>query len=127
MFYPVYLSLKGRRVVVIGGGEVAERKVESLLNSGASVIVISPEVTTRLAAMANEKRIELRKREYSHGDCAGAALIFSATDDPEVSRGVYREAIEAGIFVNTADQPTLCSFILPAVVDRKSTRLNSSH
>ena len=78
MFYPVYLNLKGKRVVVIGGGEVAERKVESLLDTGASVIVISPEVTAHVATLAHEKRIELLKQEYSHGDCAGAALIFSA-------------------------------------------------
>ncbi len=118
MFYPVYLDLKGKRVVVVGGGEVADRKAESLLETGASVTVISPEVTSNLAALADQKRIELRKRRYVHGDCAGAVLVFSATDDPEVSRNVYREAIALRIFVNTADQPALCSFILPAVVRR---------
>src|SRR5216117_443913 len=96
MFYPIYLDLTGRRVVVVGGGEVAERKTESLLDTGASVLVISPEVTPHLAALADQKRIELRRREYSHGDCAGAALIFSATDDPEVSRNVYGEAMARG-------------------------------
>jgi len=118
VFYPVYLDLKGKRVVVVGGGEVADRKAESLLETGASVTVISPEVTSNLAALADQKRIELRKRRYVHGDCAGAVLVFSATDDPEVSRNVYREAIALRIFVNTADQPALCSFILPAVVRR---------
>ncbi len=118
MFYPVYLNLKGRRVVVVGGGEVAERKTESLLDTGASVLVISPEVTPHLAALADQKRIELRKREYSHGDCADAALIFSATGDPEVRRNVYGEAMARGIFINTADQPALCSFIMPAVLRR---------
>jgi precorrin-2 dehydrogenase/sirohydrochlorin ferrochelatase len=118
MFYPVYLNLKGKRVIVVGGGEVAERKVESLLPCEPSVVVISPEVTRQLATLFSQKRIEWRNRPYTNGDCAGAALVFSATDDPEVSRAVYAEASDFGIFVNTADQPALCSFIMPAVVRR---------
>jgi len=118
MFYPVYLNLRGKRVVIIGGGLVAERKIESLLETGAQIIVFSPEVTTRIAGLADGKQIELHRRAYAHGDCAGAALVFSATDDPEVSRAVYKEATALGVFVNTADQPRLCSFIMPAVVRR---------
>ncbi len=118
MFYPVYLNLKDKRVLVVGGGEVAGRKVESLLESEASVVVISPDVTQHLAALADRNQIEWRKRKYTKGDCAGAALVFSATNDPEISRAVYAEATERGIFVNTADQPALCSFIMPAVVRR---------
>ena len=82
MFYPVYLNLKGKRVVIIGGGGVAERKIESLLDTGASIFVLSPQVTRRIASLADQNRIELRKRAYAHGDCAGTALVFSATDDP---------------------------------------------
>jgi len=118
MFYPVYLNLKGRRVVVVGGGEVAERKVESLLPCEASVVVISPNVTSWLSALFDQKRIEWRARPYMKGDCGRAALVFSATDDAEVNRAVYAEATALGIFVNTADQPELCSFIMPAVVRR---------
>jgi len=118
MFYPIYLNLKGKRVVIIGGGEVAERKIESLLDTGASITVLSPQVTRHIASLADRKRIELHERAYAHGDCAGAALVFSATDDPEISRAVYKEASALGIFVNTADQPALCSFIMPAVVRR---------
>ena len=118
MFYPVYLNLKGRRVVVVGGGEVAERKVESLMPCQASVIVISPDVTAWLSALFDQKRIEWLARPYMKGDCARATLVFSATDDAEVNRAVYVEATALGIFVNTADQPELCSFIMPAVVRR---------
>jgi precorrin-2 dehydrogenase / sirohydrochlorin ferrochelatase len=118
MFYPVYLNLKSKRVVVIGAGEVAERKVESLLDTGATIVVISPEFTARVASLADQKRIELQRRPYVVGDCAGAALIFSATDDPKISSAVYKEASALGVFVNTADQPPLCSFIMPAVVRR---------
>src|SRR5207244_5800071 len=77
-----------------------------------------PEITPRIAYLVHQQWIELRKRVYAHGDCAGAALVFSATDDPEISRAVHQEASALGIFVNTADQPALCSFLMPAVVRR---------
>jgi precorrin-2 dehydrogenase/sirohydrochlorin ferrochelatase len=118
MFYPVYLNLNGKRVVVIGGGEVAERKIDSLLDAGANVLVISPEVTARIAALARGNRIELNKRTYVRGDCTGAALVFAATGDPDVSRAVHEEATTLGIFINTADEPAYCTFIMPAVVRR---------
>ena len=118
MFYPVYLNLKNKRVVVIGGGEVAERKVEPLLGAGASITLISPEVTPRLALLARENQLQLRRRAYASGDCDGAALVLSATDDPETSRRIFQDATKAGALVNTADQPALCDFIMPAVVRR---------
>ena len=103
---------------MIGGGEIAERKVESLLGTGASITVISPVVTARVAALAEENRIQLYQRPYAAGDCKHAALVFSATDDSEVSAAVFEEAARAGALVNTADQPALCDFIMPAVVRR---------
>ena len=118
MFYPIYLNLKNRRVVVIGGGPVAERKVESLTGTGAFVVVISPEVTSQLEALAQSNRIQLHRRQYAAGDCIGAVLVFSATDDASVSTNVFRDATAAGALVNTADQPALCDFIMPAVVRR---------
>jgi precorrin-2 dehydrogenase / sirohydrochlorin ferrochelatase len=116
MLYPVFLNLEGKRVVVIGGGEVAERKVESLLGIEAAVIVVSPEVTPGLAALARQERITLHRRLYQTGDCDGATLVLSATDDAELSRRVFEEARPAGALVNTADQPGLCDFFMPAVV-----------
>jgi len=118
MFYPIYLNLKGKRVVVIGGGEVAERKVESLLDTDASINVISPEVTARILKLASERRVELDRRLYRDGDCSGATLVLSATDDDATNRSVFEEARKAGALVNTADQPALCDFIMPAVVRR---------
>lgn len=118
MFYPIYLNLKGKRVVVIGGGKVAERKVASLLDTGARIAVISPELTPRVASLANAKIIELYRRSYMEGDCAGAALVLSATDDPTLSEAVFNEARAVGALVNTADEPAFCDFIMPAVVRR---------
>src|SRR5215510_13775097 len=96
MFYPIFLNLKNKRIVVIGGGAVAERKVESLLGTGASITLISPEVTAGLDSLAKQNRIRIQHRVYAAGDCGGAALVFSATDDPDVSFQVFRDATEAG-------------------------------
>jgi siroheme synthase-like protein len=116
MFYPVFLNLKNRRIVVIGGGEVAERKVESLLATEALIVLISPDITPRLDLLGQEKRIQVQRRAYAAGDCEGATLVFSATDDAEVSSAVFSEATQARALVNTADEPALCDFIIPAVV-----------
>lgn len=118
MFFPVFLNLQNKRVVIIGGGEVAERKLESLIGAGATITVISPEVTPRLALLAAQHEIEIHRRAYQPGDCEGAAFVFSATDDPEVSRAVFEEAARIGALTNTADQPALCDFIMPAMVRR---------
>jgi precorrin-2 dehydrogenase/sirohydrochlorin ferrochelatase len=118
MFYPIYLNLDGKRVVVVGGGEVAERKIESLLDTRASINVVSPEVTARILMLASERRVELHRRPYLPGDCSGATLVLSATDDDATNRSVFEEARKAGVLVNTADQPALCDFIMPAVVRR---------
>lgn len=117
-FFPIYLNLTGRRVVVIGGGEVAERKVESLLATQASITVISLEVSARLRGLATEQRIHIHRRAFQSGDCSGATMVFSATDDPAISEAVFKDAQKAGALVNTADQPVLCDFIMPAVVRR---------
>ena len=118
MFFPVYLNLMGKRVVVIGGGEVAERKVTALMGTGASVVIVSPEVTSHLGSLAQASAIELIKRQYMPGDCENAALVMSATDDPNTSKAVWEEANRLGVLINTADQPDLCDFIMPAVVRR---------
>ena len=96
MLFPVSLNLKGKRVVVIGGGEVAERKVMSLAETGASITVISPNVTPQLSLLARDHSIELHRRPYLPGDCKNAVLVLSATDDPETSRAVWEEANRAG-------------------------------
>jgi precorrin-2 dehydrogenase / sirohydrochlorin ferrochelatase len=117
-YYPVLLDLAGRRCVMIGGGLVAERRVEGLVASGAHVIVISPRLTAALAALAAESRIEHEPRGYRDGDLAGADLAFVATDAGEVNAAVAREARERGIWINAADDPARCTFILPALVRR---------
>lgn len=114
-YLPIQLDVRGRRTVVIGGGEVARRKVEALLECGACVTVISPRFCPALAQVAGIERVE---RPYRTGDLAGACLVIGATDAAQVNRAVAEEAGRAGIPCNIVDQPELCSFIAPAVLRR---------
>jgi siroheme synthase-like protein len=117
-YYPVFLDLTDRPVLVVGGGPVAEGKVEGLLAAGANVTVVSPTVTPRLAGWVAAGRIEHLARAYQPGDLAGRRLALVATDDPAVSGAVAVEGRERGIWVNAADEPARCDFILPAVIRR---------
>ncbi len=118
MYYPAFLDLRGKRCLVVGGGSVAVRKANDLVTAGASVCVISPDADPMLRALSQERVLELIEREYRVGDLAGARLVISATDDPEVNRAVATEAQRAGAWVNVVDDPPLCDFIVPAVVRR---------
>lgn len=102
---------------------MAERKVAGLLEAGARVKVIAPEVTEGLSRLAEEGRIELELRPYRRGDLRGAFLVIAATDDPKVQEEVFAEAEEERIFCNVVDRPALCSFIVPSVVKRGRLQL----
>ncbi|MBI2910015.1 MAG: bifunctional precorrin-2 dehydrogenase/sirohydrochlorin ferrochelatase [Chloroflexi bacterium] len=118
-YYPIFLNVSGRKCVVVGGGEVAERKVRGLVEAGSSVLVISPAVTEALGRLASEGVVEALSRQYRPGDIAeDAALVFAATDDPAVNHAAAQEAKEKGIPVNVADDPDYCDFILPSVLRR---------
>ena len=117
-YYPVFLDLTDGPVLVVGGGPVAEGKVEGLLAAGANVTVVSPTVTPRLAGWVAAGRIEYLARAYQPGDLAGRRLALVATDAPAVSGAVAAEGRERGIWVNAADEPARCDFILPAVIRR---------
>jgi len=117
-YYPVFLEMKDRRCVVIGGGAVAERKVEGLVTAGANVTVISPEITDGLKELLKQGAIRHVAREYQTGDRAGYDLVFVATDNLEINAVVSSEARSLRIWVNSADDPDHCDFILPAVIRR---------
>ena len=117
-YYPIFLNIEGRRCIVIGGGPVAERKVAGLLQEGARVTVISPSLTKCLESWANEGKIRHLARDYREGDLAGYRLAFVATDDDGVNAAVAREGREQGVWVNAADDPAHCDFILPSVLRR---------
>lgn len=117
-YYPIFLELKGRFCVVVGGGEVAERKVKGLLEAGAAVTVISPELTAQLRAWAERGTVLHQCRTYRHGDLSECDMAFVATDDDYVNGAVLTEGRESGVWVNAADDPAHCDFILPSVLRR---------
>ncbi|HEY1269121.1 MAG TPA: bifunctional precorrin-2 dehydrogenase/sirohydrochlorin ferrochelatase [Candidatus Binatia bacterium] len=112
------MNLSGQRCLVVGGGVVAERKVEGLLEAGASVTVVSPALTEGLEQKVREKKIRHYMREYRKGDLAGYRLAFVATDNSQVTRAVYEEAQESDVPLNSADDPARCDFILPSILRR---------
>ncbi len=116
--YPAVLSLCGRACLLVGGGAVAERKAEGLLDAGARLTVVSPRLTPRLLALAEDACLRWIPREYAEGDVAGFVLVVGATDDATVNARLAAEARECGAWVNCADDPAHCDFILPAVVRR---------
>lgn len=117
-YLPISVNLDGRRCVVVGGGEVAERKVIELLRVGARVCVISPKLTAELQGLKSVKAFEHIAREWKSGDLKGFVLAFAATDDPEVHRAIAAEARARHVPINVADEPELCDFITPSVVRR---------
>ena len=114
-FYPVFLDLRGRRAVVIGGGAVAEQKVRGLIAAGAHVTLVSPETVPALSDLARRGAIEIRRRSYRPGDLAGAWLAIAATDDRSVNEAVWAEAERVGVPLNAVDDLEHCSFIAPAI------------
>jgi len=117
-YYPVFLEMKDRSCVVIGGGAIAERKVAGLVATGANVTVISPKITDGLKELLREGGIRHVAREYQASDRAGYDLVFVATDNSEINALVFSEARSLRIWVNSADDPDHCDFILPAVIRR---------
>lgn len=117
-YYPVFLRLEGERCVVIGGGEVAERKVDSLLAAGARVTLVAPALTPGLAERVARAEIDHVHRAYRDGDLQGARLAYAATDDEALHAELADAAAAAGVLLNVVDRPPWCSFIVPAVLRR---------
>jgi siroheme synthase-like protein len=115
-YYPIFLDLKGRAVLVVGGGSVAEGKAQGLLAAGAEVMIVAPQIGPTLRALETAGRIQCAEREYEPADLDGHALCFVATDDGAINARVAEDCRERGIWVNAADDPANCDFILPAVV-----------
>lgn len=117
-FYPIFLRVKNKRCVVVGGGDVAGRKARSLLEHEANVEVVSADVCPELAQLATEGRIHHCRRRYRQGDLAGAVLAIAATDDPAINAEVAEEGRGRNIPVNVVDSPDLSDFIVPSLLRR---------
>lgn len=116
VYYPVYLNLVGRRCVVIGGGTIAQGKVQGLLEAEAQVVVVAPTLTRQLHDWLTAGRFTYIERTYQPGDLAGAFLAISATDDHAVNQQVWQEATERNIPANVVDDPPRCNFIAPSIL-----------
>lgn len=116
--YPVNLLVRGRRVVVVGAGRIAARKIEPLLDAGAVVEVVAPAAGDEVRAWADAGRLVLHQRPFAAADVEGAWLALTATDDPAVNAAVNAAAEAARVWVNSADDPANCSFTLMSVIRR---------
>lgn len=118
VFFPINLDITERSCLVVGGGNVALRKVMALVGCSSAVTVISPKVVPELHELAEQGLITLHLRPYRRGDLQGAFLVFATTDNREVQEIVSREAKELNVLLNSADNPGRCDFQVPAKVRR---------
>ena len=119
-YYPIYLDIREKRCVVVGGGDVAERKILRLLECGAVVSVVSRKLTTTLVDMVEHGKIIHVDDNYDQQYLAGAFLVIGATDQEEVNDRIARDCRARGVMVNIVDDPGRCDFILPSLVNRGS-------
>jgi precorrin-2 dehydrogenase/sirohydrochlorin ferrochelatase len=115
--YPVFANIENRLAVIVGGGDVAYRKLIDLLDSGAMIKIIAPDIHKDIKELQklNSNSVEILQREYKQGDLNRAYIVFAATNNPIVNKSVYQDALENQIFMNSADDPVNCSFYVPSI------------
>jgi len=122
-YYPILLNIQDKKCLVVGGGNVAWRKVCSLKDAGARVTVVSPEFCPE---MEKESGIERSRQKYDERFLNGVLVVVASTDDEEVNKKVYYDAVKMGILVNVVDRPEICSFIVPATIIRGDLSISIS-
>lgn len=115
-YYPIFLELEGKTVLVVGGGSVARRKVETLLEYGAEVNIVSKELSPKLRELVEAGKIRLIGEEFFDKHLDSAFLVYAATDDMQLNREISQSARKRGIMINAVDQPADCDFIVPSIV-----------
>ncbi|HLS98603.1 MAG: siroheme synthase CysG [Porticoccaceae bacterium] len=122
-YLPLFHNIQGRKCLIVGGGETALRKVRPLLEAGARVQVVAPEIRQGLRELADRGKIQVSHKRFHPNDLAGAVLVIAATDEGAVNEQVSRWARERNIPVNVVDNPALCSVIFPSIVDRSPVQI----
>ncbi len=117
-FYPIFISLEGKKCLIIGGGEVAFRKIKNIMPYSPVITVISPHIIPKIFDLADEKKISVINREIHDDDIREYDIIFAATNNPSVNHRISEIAGRLKIPINAVDDPQNCSFIIPAVVKR---------
>ncbi len=122
-FLPIFMNIRGQRCLVVGGGEIAARKAALLQEAGAEIAVVSPELSSSLARQVEQGSISHRAGTFDASDLDGINLVIAATDDEAVNRQVSELAKARQLPVNVVDNPDLCSFIVPSIIDRSPVQI----
>jgi precorrin-2 dehydrogenase/sirohydrochlorin ferrochelatase len=122
-YYPIYLDIEDRPVLIIGGGNVCARKAETMMKYGARVTIVSPEYTDEIETWAANHQLSLRRKTYEEADLQGASIVIASTDDPCINARIARDCRRRRIPVNVVDVTHLCEFIVPAIVERGSIQI----
>jgi precorrin-2 dehydrogenase / sirohydrochlorin ferrochelatase len=116
--YPIFLKLEGHKVLIVGGGAIAQQKIEAVLRSATDVTVLAPEITPRIRLWAHQGRLKHIALPYRPGMAKGYFLVIATTDSEQANRAIYDEARRSGALANAVDDPGYCDFYAPAVVSR---------
>ena len=116
--FPLFFKLEGRKVLIVGGGDVALRKADLLSRAGACITILAPSISDEIQALLNDSKHELIYENYNKNYMTGARVIIAGTDDEALNHQIHADATELNIPVNVVDTPHLCDFIFPAIVDR---------
>ena len=122
-YYPIFLQLQGETALVVGGGSVARRKVETLLEYGASVKIVSRALCPKLERLVEKQEIRFLGEEFRETFLEGIFLVIAATDDKELNHKISRAARARGLLINAVDQPADCNFIVPSIVNRGNLQI----
>jgi precorrin-2 dehydrogenase/sirohydrochlorin ferrochelatase len=122
-YYPIYLDIEDRDVLIIGGGNVCARKAETMMKYGARVTVLSPECTDEIEGWASKHMLTIRRKMYEETDLTGASIVIASTDDQCINARIARDCRRRKIPVNVVDVTHLCEFIVPAIVERGSIQI----
>lgn len=125
-YYPICLDLKGKNCLVVGGGKVALRKIKGLLECGASVAVVAPEISKQVKELVNPEKCKIIERKFAPEDLNNITLVYAATDDRKTNEEIFNRAQEKKILVNVVDAPELCNFIVPSTLKRDELLISIS-
>lgn len=122
-YYPIYIDIEDRDVVIIGGGNVCARKAETMMKYGARVTIVSPEFTEEIERWAADGKLTLRRKHYEDADLEGANIVIASTDDQSVNERIAADCRRRRIPVNVVDVTPLCEFIVPAIIESGSVQI----
>ncbi len=114
--FPIFIDISGKKVLVVGAGTIASRRIKTLLQFGPNVTVVAMECTPQIERWSNEQRVQLFERAFCEADLDGAELVIAATDNDNLNQQIYRECQNRHILVNVSSDQKLCDFHFPGVV-----------